>query len=96
LLHDDIERNHVAENDRKEINRQRRDIRRGAIRGPPRHSQALPVSSSTGSSAAAVNTKMPAAGLTANKSAENPAKVIIRPASVYKKVTPLTSMFCST
>jgi hypothetical protein len=38
----------------------------------------------------------PAAGRTANKSAENPAKVIIRPANVYKKPAPLNSMSCST
>ena len=37
----------------------------------------------------------PAACRTASKSAENPANVIIRPANVYKKVAPLTSMFCS-
>jgi hypothetical protein len=38
----------------------------------------------------------PAAGRRINKSAENPANVIIRPANAYKKVAPLTSMFCST
>jgi hypothetical protein len=37
----------------------------------------------------------PAACRTPNKSAENPANVIIRPANVYKKVAPLTSMYCS-
>ena len=37
----------------------------------------------------------PAAGRTANNSAENPAKVIMRVANVYKKVAPFTSMFCS-
>ena len=38
----------------------------------------------------------PAACRTTNKSAENPANVIIKPANVYKTVAPLTSMFCST
>src|SRR5271155_4470874 len=37
----------------------------------------------------------PAAGRMNNKSAENPANVIIRPANVYKRVAPLISMFCS-
>ena len=37
----------------------------------------------------------PAAGRRANKSAENPANVIIGPANVYKKVAPLNSMSCS-
>jgi len=37
----------------------------------------------------------PAACRRTNKSAENPANVIIRPANVYKRVAPLTSMFCS-
>jgi hypothetical protein len=37
----------------------------------------------------------PASGRRANKSAENPANVIIRPANVYKRVAPLISMFCS-
>src|ERR1700689_3081591 len=35
----------------------------------------------------------PAAGRRANKSAENPANVIIRPANEYKNVSPLNSMF---
>src|SRR5580658_2559038 len=35
----------------------------------------------------------PAAGRSASKSAENPAKVIIRPANMYKNVSPLNSMF---
>jgi hypothetical protein len=38
----------------------------------------------------------PAAGRRANKSVENPANVIMRPANVYKKVSPLNSMVCST
>jgi hypothetical protein len=38
----------------------------------------------------------PAAGRTNNKSAENPANVIIMPANVHKRVAPLTSMFSST
>ena len=29
LLHDDIERDHEAENDRKKVDRQRRDVGRG-------------------------------------------------------------------
>jgi len=37
----------------------------------------------------------PAAGRMNNKSAENPANVIIRLANVYKRVAPLISMFCS-
>src|SRR5271170_3892981 len=37
----------------------------------------------------------PTAGRMNNKSAENPANVIIRPANVYKRVAPLISMFCS-
>src|SRR5579871_1388365 len=36
----------------------------------------------------------PAACRTAHKSAEKPAKVIIRPDNVYKKTTPLISMVC--
>ena len=37
----------------------------------------------------------PAAGRSANNSAENPANVIIRPANVYNRAAPLTSMLCS-
>src|SRR5580698_2124588 len=39
------------------------------------------------------DTRAPEAGRRANKSAENPANVIIRPANVYKSVSPLNSMF---
>jgi hypothetical protein len=42
-----------------------------------------------------IDTFAPAACRRINNSDENPAKVIIRPANVYKKVAPLTSMFCS-
>jgi len=31
LLHNDIERDHEAENDRKEVDRQRRDVGCGAV-----------------------------------------------------------------
>ena len=37
----------------------------------------------------------PVAGRRASRSAENPAKVIIRPANAYKSAAPLTSMSCS-
>jgi hypothetical protein len=37
--------------------------------------------------------RAPAAERTVNKRAENPAKVIIRPANAYKNVSPLNSMF---
>jgi hypothetical protein len=81
LLHNDIECDHEAENDGEEVDRER--------------CTKMFVMTVFARYLSSSDNFAPAAGRRANKSAENPAKVIIRPANVYKKVAPLISMFCS-
>jgi hypothetical protein len=92
LLLNDIERDHEAENDRKEVDRQRRDVGCGAAAVNTKMCVMTVFARYLSSS----DNLAPAAGRRVNKSAENPANVIIRPANVYKRVAPLISMFCST